>query len=199
MLDLPSGRVPNIQVCHRGRRRAESDTLIGLLERYRDEVTHLKKGPAPDSARIRALLRHPLAQRILAGIRGVDVASYSDDRLNKFHPPLSSTMLITSGSRAPGAPVANQDKLRTNQHKQQRKGAGRPQLAYKGPRQFMCEWKSGIPIRALSAPDVRAHAETTPCASGGYARRRYALRHRHYCPTHDPAVGRDCKRGRRVS
>ena len=62
------------------RAEAESTTLMELLERYRNEVTPLKKGAASESARIRALLRHPLAQRIVAGIRGVDIASYRCNR-----------------------------------------------------------------------------------------------------------------------
>lgn len=68
------------------RAEAESTTLMELLERYRNEVTPLKKGASSESARIRALLRHPLAQRIVAGIRGVDIASYRDERLKKVSP-----------------------------------------------------------------------------------------------------------------
>ena len=69
------------------RAEAESTTLnIELLERYRNRVTLLTKGAAAESARFRALLRHPLAQRIVAGIRGVDIASYRDERLKKVSP-----------------------------------------------------------------------------------------------------------------
>ena len=49
-------------------------------------MTPLKKGAAAESARLRALLRHPLAQRIVAGIHGVDIASYRDERLKKVSP-----------------------------------------------------------------------------------------------------------------
>ncbi len=48
------------------RAEAESTNLRKLLERYRDEVTPLKKGAAPETNRLNALLRHPLANRIVA-------------------------------------------------------------------------------------------------------------------------------------
>jgi hypothetical protein len=53
---------------------AESTTLRELLERYLEEVTPLKKGAASESTRIGAFLKHPLAQRIVAGIRSFDIA-----------------------------------------------------------------------------------------------------------------------------
>jgi integrase len=62
---------------------ADSTTLGELLERYLEEVTPLKKGAGPEAARIRALLRHPLAQRIVSSLRGVDVARYRDGRLRQ--------------------------------------------------------------------------------------------------------------------
>jgi len=65
------------------RAEAESTTLKELLERYLAEVTPLKKGAGPETARIRALLRHPLSQRIVGSIRGVDIARYRNERLNK--------------------------------------------------------------------------------------------------------------------
>jgi integrase len=68
------------------RAEAESTTLRELLERYREEITPQKKGAAPETARIRALLRHPLAQRFIAGIRGVDIARFRDERLKKVSP-----------------------------------------------------------------------------------------------------------------
>lgn len=68
------------------RAEAESTTLRELLERYLEEVTPGKKGAAPEAARIRALLRWPLAQRIVAGIRGVDIARYRDERLRQVSP-----------------------------------------------------------------------------------------------------------------
>ena len=68
------------------RAEAESTTLRELLERYLAEVTPSKKGAAPETYRIESLLRHPLAQRIVAGIRGVDIARYRDERLKKVCP-----------------------------------------------------------------------------------------------------------------
>ncbi len=62
---------------------AESTTLAELLERYLTEVTPQKKGAAPEAARIRVFMKHPLAQRYVAGIRGVDIARYRDERLKK--------------------------------------------------------------------------------------------------------------------
>ena len=50
------------------RAEAESTTLAELLERYLAEVTAAKKGAEPESYRIRALLRHDLAARIVATI-----------------------------------------------------------------------------------------------------------------------------------
>lgn len=54
------------------RAEADSTTLGELLERYLAEVTPLKKGMAAETARIRALGRHPLTQRIVSSIRGAD-------------------------------------------------------------------------------------------------------------------------------
>ena len=63
------------------RAEAESTTLKELLERYLQEITPLKKGAATEATRILAFIKHPLAQRIVAGIRGVDIARYRDERL----------------------------------------------------------------------------------------------------------------------
>jgi hypothetical protein len=52
---------------------AESTTLREFLERYREEITPLKRGAGPEAARIQAMLRHPLAVRIVASSRGVDI------------------------------------------------------------------------------------------------------------------------------
>ena len=68
------------------RAEAESTTLGELLNRYLTEITPSKKGAEPESARIRSLLRHPLADRYLASIRGVDMARYRDERLKKVVP-----------------------------------------------------------------------------------------------------------------
>ncbi len=65
---------------------AESTSLKELLQRYLAEVTPLKKGAGPEAVRVRALLRHPLAERIVSTIRGVDIASYRDERLSRVCP-----------------------------------------------------------------------------------------------------------------
>lgn len=65
------------------RAEAESTTLKELLEHYLAKVTPLKNGAAPEATRIRAFMRHPLARRFVAGIRGVDIARYRDERLKK--------------------------------------------------------------------------------------------------------------------
>jgi len=45
------------------RKEAESTTLGELLERHLCERTIKKKGAEPEACRIRALIRHPLANR----------------------------------------------------------------------------------------------------------------------------------------
>ena len=65
------------------RAEAESTTLKELLDRYLAEITPGKKGAAPEATRMRAFMRHPLAQRFVAGIRGVDIARFRDERLQK--------------------------------------------------------------------------------------------------------------------
>ncbi|MDH3713464.1 MAG: site-specific integrase [Gammaproteobacteria bacterium] len=65
---------------------AETTTLNELLQRYLEEITPQKKGAEPEAARVRALLKHSLTQRIVAGIRGVDIARYRDERLRKVCP-----------------------------------------------------------------------------------------------------------------
>ena len=61
--------------------QAETTTVAELLERYLRERTVLKKGAGPESCRIRALLRHPLAKRYVGTVRGGDIARYRDERL----------------------------------------------------------------------------------------------------------------------
>ncbi|MCC6207516.1 MAG: site-specific integrase [Gammaproteobacteria bacterium] len=68
------------------RTEAETTTLMELLARYRDEVTPLKKSAASETTRINAMLRHPLAQRIVASLRGADMARYRDERLKQVQP-----------------------------------------------------------------------------------------------------------------
>ena len=68
------------------RNEAETTTLGELLNRYLRECTPQKKGAGPEACRIRALLRHPLAKRFIASLRGVDIARYRDERLQDITP-----------------------------------------------------------------------------------------------------------------
>lgn len=79
------------------RAEAESTTLKELIQRYLAEVTPLKKGAAPETIRLQAFMRHPLAQRFVAGIRGVDIARYRDERLREVSPATVKRTLITLG------------------------------------------------------------------------------------------------------
>ena len=63
------------------RHNADTTTVAELLERYLRERTAHKKGVGPESCRIRALLRHPLAKRYVGTVRGGDIARYRDERL----------------------------------------------------------------------------------------------------------------------
>ena len=65
------------------RAEAESTTLKELLERYLEEVTPQKKGAEPETNRLRLMMRHALAHRFVAGVRGVDIAGWRDERLRK--------------------------------------------------------------------------------------------------------------------
>ncbi|MFC1681793.1 integrase [Pseudomonadota bacterium] len=65
------------------RAEAETTTLNELLDRYLAEVTPSKKGAAPETNRLRAFMRHPLARCFVAGIRGVDMARFRDERLRE--------------------------------------------------------------------------------------------------------------------
>ena len=79
------------------RAEAESTTLKELLERYLEEITPLKKGAASKTNRARALIRLPLARRYVAGIRGVDIARYRDERLRKVTPSTVKRDLVLLG------------------------------------------------------------------------------------------------------
>jgi len=65
------------------RAEAESTTLKELFERYLAEITPRKKGAASETNRLLALMRLPLARRFVAGIRGMDIARFRDERLRK--------------------------------------------------------------------------------------------------------------------
>lgn len=63
------------------RANAQTTTLGDLLDRYLTEVTPHKKGAEPEAIRIRAFLRHALAGRYVATIRGIDIARFRDERM----------------------------------------------------------------------------------------------------------------------
>ena len=63
------------------RMEAEHTTLADLLQRYRDEVTPIKKGAAAETIRLNAFQRCSLAPRFIATIRSVDIAKYRNERL----------------------------------------------------------------------------------------------------------------------
>jgi len=79
------------------RAEAESTTLKELLERYLDEVTPLKKDAASETNSLHALMRLPLARRYIAGIRGMDIASFRDERLRKVTPSTVKRDLVLLG------------------------------------------------------------------------------------------------------
>jgi integrase len=63
------------------RTEAEKTTLREALVRYRDEVTAHKRSAKRESVRIEAWLKHTLASRSLANLRGTDFARYRDERV----------------------------------------------------------------------------------------------------------------------
>lgn len=63
------------------RSEAERTTLRELLERYRKEVTPLKRGAGPELSRLKRLMVHEIALQRLAALRSVDFSSYRDERL----------------------------------------------------------------------------------------------------------------------
>jgi integrase len=72
-------------------------TLKELLERYQEEVTPLKKGAEPETNRLRLMMRHPLARRFVAGVRGVDIARWRDERLREVTPATVKRDLVLLG------------------------------------------------------------------------------------------------------
>ena len=67
------------------------------VERYLAEVTPRKKGAASETNRLRALMRLPLARRYVAGIRGMDIARFRDERLRKVTPSTVKRDLVLLG------------------------------------------------------------------------------------------------------
>lgn len=83
---------------HRGvfidRSEAERTTWGEVLDRYAREVTADKRGWETEMHRINALMKHPLAARSLASLRGVDFAKYRDDRLKECRPATVKRELV---------------------------------------------------------------------------------------------------------
>ena len=65
------------------RNEAEATSFSSALESYAKEVTSKKRSSASELSRIQAMQRHPLARRSLASIRGSDMATYRDMRLEE--------------------------------------------------------------------------------------------------------------------
>ncbi|WP_256204499.1 tyrosine-type recombinase/integrase [Pseudomonas sp. CBZ-4] len=65
------------------RSEAEATSFASALELYAKEITCKKRSSASELSRIQAMQRHPLALRSLASIRGSDMASYRDSRLEE--------------------------------------------------------------------------------------------------------------------
>lgn len=63
------------------RAEAERTTFGELIKRYVAEVSPTHKGAESETARLNALSRHPLSQRIVATLKSSDFASYRDERL----------------------------------------------------------------------------------------------------------------------
>lgn len=62
-------------------KEAESTSLFEALDRYEREISSTKKGHRREKTRISIWKSHPLAKRVLASIRGNDLASYRDERI----------------------------------------------------------------------------------------------------------------------
>lgn len=62
------------------RTEAERTTLREALERYQREIVPTKRYPKQENTRIARWLRHELAYRTLASLRGADFARYRDER-----------------------------------------------------------------------------------------------------------------------
>ncbi len=64
----------------------ENTTLGALLERYRREVSPLKRGSVQEIQRIDVLRRHDLAYRTMIDLSQQDIASFRDERLQSVAP-----------------------------------------------------------------------------------------------------------------
>jgi integrase len=64
----------------------EITTLGDLLERYKREVSPMKRGAVQEIQRIDILRRHELAYRTMIGLSQQDIASFRDERLQSVAP-----------------------------------------------------------------------------------------------------------------
>jgi len=62
------------------RTEAERNLLSDIIDRYMREVTPLKRGSGPETSRLNAMKRHPIARIKMASLSGAQIASYRDDR-----------------------------------------------------------------------------------------------------------------------
>jgi hypothetical protein len=62
------------------RSESERTTLRDALERYRRDIVPEKRHPYQENRRIDRWIRHDLAYRTLASLRGADFAKYRDER-----------------------------------------------------------------------------------------------------------------------
>ena len=60
---------------------AEKTTLKEALSRYLNEVTPKKKGANSETARIKAWMKHDLAERYLSNLKSTDFAKFRDSQL----------------------------------------------------------------------------------------------------------------------
>ena len=81
------------------RSQAERTTLRQLMERYRDDVTPIKRGKVPERSRIKRLIAHPIALLRLTELRSSDFTNYRDERLDEEAAPKTvreELMLLTT-------------------------------------------------------------------------------------------------------
>ena len=76
-------------------REAKRTILREALERYRAEVTPLKKGAKQERIRIEAWMRDPLARRRLASIRSMDIAAWRNERVAAGKAPTTIKNALT--------------------------------------------------------------------------------------------------------
>ena len=63
------------------RRETESTTLEEALDRYKQEISSLKKGRYQEERRIEFLKKHNLSKNVLAAIRSSDISDFRNERL----------------------------------------------------------------------------------------------------------------------